>query len=197
MNNDLLIKIAEGIIFTSQEPIKVKDLSNRLPECKDIDSIIDFLINKYKQGGFVLEKNGDTLAFRTSSSISDYMKVEKTIQKKLSKAALEILAIIAYHQPVTRAEIEDMRGISVSQGSLEVLLNNNWVEPKGHKNIPGRPSTWRTTKDFLDHFGLASLKELPGISELKSAGLLARNIGPSVLNRDNTVSYTHLRAHET
>ena len=185
MNNDLLIKIAEGIIFTSQEPIKVKDLSNRLPECKDIDSIIDFLINKYKQGGFVLEKNGDTLAFRTSSSISDYMKVEKTIQKKLSKAALEILAIIAYHQPVTRAEIEDMRGISVSQGSLEVLLNNNWVEPKGHKNIPGRPSTWRTTKDFLDHFGLASLKELPGISELKSAGLLARNIGPSVLNRDN------------
>ena len=155
------------------------------PECKDIDSIIDFLINKYKQGGFVLEKNGDTLAFRTSSSISDYMKVEKTIQKKLSKAALEILAIIAYHQPVTRAEIEDMRGISVSQGSLEVLLNNNWVEPKGHKNIPGRPSTWRTTKDFLDHFGLASLKELPGISELKSAGLLARNIGPSVLNRDN------------
>ena len=111
MNNDLLIKIAEGIIFTSQEPIKVKDLSNRLPECKDIDSIIDFLVNKYKQGGFVLEK--------------------------------------------------------------------------GHKNIPGRPSTWRTTKDFLDHFGLASLKELPGISELKSAGLLARNIGPSVLNRDN------------
>ena len=113
------------------------------------------------------------------------MKVEKTIQKKLSKAALEILAIIAYHQPVTRAEIEDMRGISVSQGSLEVLLNNNWIHPKGHKNIPGRPSTWRTTKDFLDHFGLSSLKELPGISELKSAGLLARNIGPSVLNRDN------------
>ena len=85
MNNDLLIKIAEGIIFTSQEPIKVKDLSNRLPECKDIDSIIDFLINKYKQGGFVLEKNGDTLAFRTSSSISDYMKVEKTIQKNYLK----------------------------------------------------------------------------------------------------------------
>ena len=185
MNNDLSIKIAEGIIFTRQDPIKLQDISNRLPECKDIDSIIDFLVNKYKQGGFVLEKNGDTLAFRTSSSISDYMKVEKTIQKKLSKAALEILAIIAYHQPVTRAEIEDMRGISVSQGSLEVLLNNNWVEPKGHKNIPGRPSTWRTTKDFLDHFGLASLKELPGISELKSAGLLARNIGPSVLNRDN------------
>ena len=118
MNNDLLIKIAEGIIFTSQEPIKVKDLSNRLPECKDIDSIIDFLINKYKQGGFVLEKNGDTLAFRTSSSISDYMKVEKTIQKKLSKAALEILAIIAYHQPVTRAEIEDMRGISVPRNRI-------------------------------------------------------------------------------
>ena len=185
MNNELLIKIAEGIIFTSEKPIRVKDLSNRLPECKDINFVIDFLLNKYKLGGFVLEKSGDMLSFRTSSVIADYLKVEKTIQKKLSKAALEILSIIAYHQPITRAEIEDMRGVSVSQGSLDVLLNNNWVEPKGHKNIPGRPSTWRTTKDFLDHFGLASLKELPGLSELKSAGLLARNIGPSVLNRDN------------
>ena len=185
MNKELLIKIVEGIIFTSESPIRVKDIEKRLPECKDVNAIIDILLIKYKEGGFVLEKSGDGLAFRTSSSISNYMKIEKTIQKKLSKAALEILSIIAYHQPVTRAEIEDMRGVSVSQGSLDVLLNNNWVEPKGHKNIPGRPSTWRTTKDFLDHFGLSSLKDLPGLSELKSAGLLARNIGPSVLNRDN------------
>jgi len=185
MNNELLIKVAEGIIFTSQSPISIKDLEKRLPDCKDINALISFLIDKYKEGGFILEKNGEALAFRTSSSIADHMKIEKTIQKKLSKAALEILSIIAYHQPITRAEIEDMRGVSVSQGTLEVLLNNNWVEPKGHKNIPGRPSTWRTTKYFLDHFGLASLKDLPGLSELKSAGLLARNTSPSVLNRDN------------
>jgi segregation and condensation protein B len=189
MNNEVLIKIAEAIIFTSEKPIRVKDLVNRLPKTADSSYIIDFLLDKYKQGGFILEKSGgDTLAFRTSSSISDYLKVEKTIQKKLSKAAIEILSIIAYHQPITRAEIEDMRGVSVSQSSLEVLIVNNWVEPRGHKNIPGRPSTWRTTKDFLDHFGLSSLKDLPGLSELKSSGLLARNTGPSVLNRDNISS---------
>ena len=185
MNKELLIKIAEAIIFTSEKPIKIKDLLNRLPGNIDINYIIDFLLEKYKDGGFVLEKSSDSLAFRSSSSIAEYLKVEKTIQKKLSKAALEILSIIAYHQPITRAEIEDMRGVSVSQSSLEVLLDNNWVEPKGHKNIPGRPSTWRTTKDFLDHFGLSSLKDLPGLSELKSLGLLARNAGPSVLNREN------------
>lgn len=185
MNNELLMKIAEAMIFTSEKPIRIKDLFVRLPDNTDINFIIDALIEKYKEGGFVLENNGDTLAFRTSSAISEYLKIEKTIQKKLSKAALEILSIIAYHQPVTRAEIEDMRGVSVSQSSLEILLENNWVEPKGHKNIPGRPSTWRTTKDFLDHFGLSSLKDLPGLSELKSAGLLSRNTGPSVLNREN------------
>ena len=185
MHKELLIKITEAIIFTSEKPIRIKDLLNRLPENIDINIIIDFLIDKYKDSGFVLEKSGDTLAFRSSSSIAEYLKIEKTIQKKLSKAALEILSIIAYHQPITRAEIEDMRGVSVSQSSLEVLLDNNWVEPKGHKNIPGRPSTWKTTKDFLDHFGLSSLKDLPGLSELKSSGLLARNVGQSVLNREN------------
>jgi segregation and condensation protein B len=117
--------------------------------------------------------------------MSDYLTVEKTIYKKLSKAALEILAIIAYHQPITRAELEDIRGVGVSQGSLDILFESNWVEPRGHKNVPGKPSTWRTTRNFLDHFGLESIKDLPGISELKASGLLSRNIGPSVLNRDN------------
>ena len=140
---------------------------------------------KYKEGGFLLERIGDTLAFRSSSEIVKYLTVEKTIHKKLSKAALEILAIIAYHQPITRAEIEDMRGVSVSQGSLDVLFESNWVEPRGSKDVPGRPSTWRTTRDFLDHFGLESIKDLPRISELKASGLLSRNIGPSVLSRDN------------
>ena len=185
MNKELYIKIAEAIIFTSDKPVSIRSLTNRLPETTDISFIIDFLLNKYKEGGFLLERIGDTLAFRSSSEIAKYLTVEKTIHKKLSKAALEILAIIAYHQPITRAEIEDMRGVSVSQGSLDVLFESNWVEPRGYKAVPGRPSTWRTTRDFLDHFDLESIKDLPGISELKASGLLSRNIGPSVLSRDN------------
>ena len=185
MKNELSIKIAEAIIFANDKPISIRSLTNRLPDNADIRLIIDFLLNKYKDNGFVLEKLGDTLAFRTSSEISDFWKVEKTIHKKLSKAALEILAIIAFHQPITRAEIEDMRGVSVSQGSLDVLFESNWVEPRGYKTVPGKPSTWRTTRNFLDHFGLETIKDLPGITELKAAGLLSRNIGPSVLSRDN------------
>lgn len=187
MNKELCIKIAEAIIFTSDKPVSIRALTNRLPETTDISFIIDFLLNKYKEGGFLLEKIGDTLAFRSSSEIAKYLTVEKIIHKKLSKAALEILAIIAYHQPITRAEIEDMRGVSVSQGSLDVLFESNWVEPRGYKDVPGRPSTWRTTRDFLDHFDLESIKDLPGISELKASGLLSRNIGPSVLSRDNII----------
>jgi len=187
MNKELCIKIAEAIIFTSDKPVSIRSLTNRLPEGTDTSFIIDFLLNKYNEGGFLLERIGDTLAFRSSSKIAKYLTVEKTIHKKLSKAALEILAIIAYHQPITRAEIEDMRGVSVSQGSLDVLFESNWVELRGHKNVPGRPSTWRTTRDFLDHFDLESIKDLPGISELKASGLLSRNIGPSVLSRDNII----------
>jgi segregation and condensation protein B len=186
MENKLILKIAEAIIFTSEKPISFKELERRLPDNSDISIIINSLLSKHEDSGFILEKSGDTLAFRSSSEVSEYLKIEKTVQKKISKAALEILSIIAYHQPITRAEIEDMRGVSVSQSSLEVLLNNNWIEPKGYKNIPGRPSTWKTTKDFLDHFDLTSIKDLPGLSELKSSGLLARNVGPSVLNRKNT-----------
>jgi segregation and condensation protein B len=185
MKNELCIKIAEAIIFSNDKPISIRSLTNRLPNNIDVSWIIDFLLNKYKDNGFVLEKLGDTLAFRTSSEISEFLKIEKTIHKKLSKAALEILAIIAFHQPITRAEIEDMRGVSVSQGSLDILFRSNWVEPRGHKNIPGKPSTWRTTRNFLDHFGLESIKDLPGISELKAAGLLSRKVGPPVLSRAN------------
>ena len=185
MNEELCIKISEAIIFSSEKPVSIRQLANRLPDNADMSVIIDFLLNKYKDGGFQVEKIGDTLAFRTSSDMSDYLTIEKTIYKKLSKAALEILAIIAYHQPITRAELEDIRGVGVSQGSLDILFESNWVEPRGHKDVPGKPSTWRTTRNFLDHFGLESIKDLPGISELKASGLLSRNIGPSVLNRDN------------
>ena len=185
MDKELCIKIAEAIIFSSEKPVSIKQLLHRLPANADMSYIVEFLLNKYKDGGFRIEKIGDTLAFRTSSEMASHLIVEKTIYKKLSKAALEILSIIAYHQPITRAEIEDIRGVSVSQGSLDVLFESNWVEPRGYKDVPGKPSTWRTTRNFLDHFGLESIKHLPGVSELKASGLLSRNIGPSVLNRDN------------
>ena len=185
ITRDIAVKIVEAIIFTSDKPVSLRILKNRLPDYSDIDDIINYLIIKYKDGGFQLKKIGDTLAFRTSDDVSDFLTIEKTVQRKLSKAAMEILAIIAYHQPITRAEIEDMRGVSVSQGSLDVLFEANWVEPRGHKNVPGRPSTWRTTKNFLDHFDLESIRDLPGLSELKASGLLSRSMGASVLNRDD------------
>ena len=185
MINNLYVNIIEAIIFSSDRPVSNRVLQNKLPKEVDINDITEYLLKKYKNSGVLLNKIGDSWAFRTSPEVSNYLIVEKTIQKKLSKAALEILSIIAYHQPVTRAEIEDMRGVSVSQGSIEILFEANWIEPKGYKDVPGRPSTWRTTKYFLDHFGLESLKDLPGLAELKASGLLAINTGPSYLNSEN------------
>ena len=186
MINVLHTNIVEAIIFSSDKPVSQKVLKNKLPKDSDLDKIIEYLKNKYEDSGIILNKIGDSWAFRTSPDVAEYLIVEKTIQKKLSKAALEILSIIAYHQPITRAEIEDMRGVSVSQGSIETLFEANWVEPRGYKDVPGRPATWKTTKYFLDHFGLESIKDLPGLAELKASGLLARNTGPSYLNSENT-----------
>jgi len=182
----LSIKIIEAILFSTEKPISTKAIINKIPNEINFDKIMDIIKTKYKDAGFNLFKVSDGWAFRTSSEITDFLTIEKTVKKRLSKAAQEILAIIAYHQPITRAEIENIRGVSVSQGSLETLFESGWVEPKGHKNVPGRPSTWRTTKYFLDHFGLETTKDLPDISELKSAGLLARNVGPSVLKDSKT-----------
>ena len=182
----LSIKIIEAILFSTEKPISTKAIINKIPNEINFDKIMDIIKTKYKDAGFNLFKVSDGWAFRTSSEITDFLTIEKTVKKRLSKAAQEILAIIAYHQPITRAEIENIRGVSVSQGSLETLFESGWVEPKGHKNVPGRPSTWRTTKYFLDHFGLETTKDLPDISELKPAGLLARNVGPSVLKDSKT-----------
>ena len=185
MNDDFHIGVVEAIIFASEKPVSQKFLRSKLPDSCDLDSILIFLKEKYSNSGINLNKIGDTWAFRTSPKVAKFLVIEKTVNKKLSKAALEILSIIAYHQPITRAEIEDIRGVSVSQGSLETLFEASWVEPRGHKNVPGRPATWRTTKHFLDHFGLETIKDLPGLAELKSSGLLARNTGPSYINSEN------------
>ena len=185
-DEDLLaIKIIEAIIFSSDKPVSTKLIKKKVPNNVDCDAILDFLQNKYKKSGFKLYKISDTWAFRTAPDVSQYLTVERLVKKRLSRAAQEILSIIAYHQPITRAEIEDIRGVSVSQGSIEILFETGWIEPRGHRNVPGRPSTWRTTKFFLDHFDLESIKDLPDLAELKAAGLLSRNIGPSVLKNKN------------
>ncbi|MBF86828.1 MAG: SMC-Scp complex subunit ScpB [Pelagibacterales bacterium] len=185
MSDDIYMNIVEAIIFASDKPVSNRVLASKLPDHCNVSEILQELKSKYTNRGVNLSKVGDSWAFRTAPEVAEYLIVEKTVQKKLSKAALEILSIIAYHQPITRAEIEDMRGVSVSQGSLEMLFEANWVEPRGYKDVPGRPATWRTSKHFLDHFGLESIKDLPGLSELKASGLLARNTGPSYLNSNN------------
>ena len=165
MDKELCIKIAEAIIFSSEKPVSIKQLLHRLPANSDMSYIIEFLLNKYKDGGFRIEKIGDTLAFRTSSEMASHLIVEKTIYKKLSKAALEILSIIAYHQPITRAEVEDIRGVSVSTQSIRSLLERNWIKVSGFKDAPGRPALYSTTKEFLDDLDMKNISDHPDLPD--------------------------------
>ena len=178
------LKIIEALLFSSSQPLSSRIIKGKLPYDADIERLMDMIKEKHKDSGFQLYKIQDAWAFRTTPDVADFLVVEKKIKKRLSKAALEILAIIAYHQPITRAEIEDIRGVSVGQGSIQMLFESSWIEPRGHRNVPGRPSTWRTTKQFLDHFGLESTKDLPDVSELKALGLLSRNVSPSVIKKN-------------
>ena len=179
------LKIIEALLFSSSQPLTSRTIKGKLPYDADIEHLMNMIKEKHKDSGFQLYKMQDAWAFRTTPDVADFLVVEKKIKKRLSKAALEILAIIAYHQPITRAEIEDIRGVSVGQGSIQMLFESSWIEPRGHRNVPGRPSTWRTTKHFLDHFGLESTKDLPDVSELKALGLLSRNVSPSVIKKTN------------
>ena len=179
------LKIIEALLFSSNQPLSSRIIKGKLPYDADIEHLMDMIKEKHKDSGFQLYKIQDAWAFRTTPDVAEFLVVEKKIKKRLSKAALEILAIIAYHQPITRAEIEDIRGVSVGQGSIQMLFESSWIEPRGHRNVPGRPSTWRTTKHFLDHFGLESSKDLPDVSELKALGLLSRNVSPSVIKKAN------------
>ena len=179
------LKIIEALLFSSSQPLSSRIIKGKLPYDADIERLMDMIKEKHKDSGFQLYKIQDAWAFRTTPDVADFLVVEKKIKKRLSKAALEILAIIAYHQPITRAEIEGIRGVSVGQGSIQMLFESSWIEPRGHRNVPGRPSTWRTTKHFLDHFGLENTKDLPDVSELKALGLLSRNVSPSVIKKTN------------
>lgn len=168
-----VVRMAEAIVFASAEPVSERALAARLPEGVDIAATMTELQKIYAQRGVNLVRVADSWAFRTAGDLAFLMSRDAVQQKKLSRAALEVLAIIAYHQPVTRAEIEDIRGVETSKGTLDTLLETEWVRMRGRRRTPGRPVTYGTTDNFLDHFALEDIRDLPGIEELKGAGLLS------------------------
>jgi segregation and condensation protein B len=167
------VRMAEAVVFASAEPVPERLLAARLPEGVDIAAVMADLQALYANRGVNLVRVGDAWAFRTAGDLAFLMSRDQVQQKKLSRAALEVMAIIAYHQPVTRAEIEEIRGVETSKGTLDTLLETEWVRMRGRRKTPGRPVTYGTTPSFLDHFGLEALRDLPGMDELKGAGLLS------------------------
>jgi|CEGC01.1.fsa_nt_gi segregation and condensation protein B len=167
-----VLRLAEAILFASVQPLPVRALAARLPGGYDVPDLLRELAETYRGRGVELREADGTWAFRTAADLAEQMTVEQTESRRLSRAALETLAIIAYHQPVTRAEVEDIRGVALSKGTLDILLEAGWIRPRGRRNTPGRPLTWGTSDGFLDHFGLESLRDLPGLEDLRAAGLL-------------------------
>lgn len=169
-------RIAEALVFASAQPVSESFIAERLPKGVDVAALMWTLKLAYNDRGVNLVQVGGHWAFRTAGDLSFVIRTDEKEPKKLSRAALEVLAIIAYHQPVTRAEIEDIRGVQTSRGTLDVLMEAGWVRFRGRRRTPGRPVTMGTTVEFLDHFGLEELRDLPGLDELKGAGLLSGRI---------------------
>ena len=168
----------EAMLFASAQPLDSKSLKRALEAGDDIDDLVAELQKQYQPRGVNLVKVAGKWLFRTADDLSFLLEKQTSEERKLSKAALETLAIIAYHQPVTRAEIEEIRGVSISPGTLDLLMETAWIRPRGRRRAPGRPITYGTTELFLTQFGLDNIKDLPGIAELKAAGLLDANLPP-------------------
>ena len=171
----------EAILFAAEEPLDLKSIQERLKTRTNVSKTLESLVVQYKNRGINLVCIANKWSFRTASNLSQLMKLSTSKQKKLSKAAVETLSIIVYHQPVTRSEIEEIRGVAFASGTLEILLELNWVRPSGRKNVPGKPIQYVTTDDFLSHFNIQQLSDLPNVEELTSAGLLdTGNIDSSI-----------------
>ena len=165
-------KEIEAIIFAAAEPLDIETIENKISKKVNIEKILLKIQAEYSQRGINLVCISKKWSFRTSPNLSNLMSQEKTVEKKLSKAAIETLAIIVYHQPVTRAEIEEIRGVSFGTNTIEILMELNWVKPGGRKDVPGKPIQYVTTDDFLSHFNLQKLSDLPTVDELGAAGLI-------------------------
>ncbi len=172
------VRLLEALLFASKEPLDEKILAARLPAGADLKTALEILRREYATRGVNLVKVGGKWAFRTASDLDWLLTREAIHPRKLSRAAIETLAIIAYHQPVTRAEIEDVRGVTISKGTIDVLLETGWIRPRGRRKVPGRPITYGTSDAFVSHFGLEQLSDLPGLDELKGSGLLDGRLPP-------------------
>ena len=171
----------EAIVFAAAEPLDVDTIESKVSKKIDVEKILKKIQSTYSTRGINLVCISNKWSFRTAKNLSNLMSKEKTVEKKLSKAAIETLAIIVYHQPVTRAEIEEIRGVAFGTNTLEILMELNWVKPKGRKDAPGKPIQYGTTDDFLSHFNLQKLSDLPTVDELGSAGLIdSTNIDSSI-----------------
>jgi segregation and condensation protein B len=168
------IQLIEAILFASAEPVTERALINRIPDGSDVPALLKELQEHYADRGVNLCHVGGSWALRTSPDLANALIKEVKVARRLSRAAMETLAILAYHQPVTRAEIEEIRGVGLSKGTLDILFELGWIRPRGRRRTPGRPVTWGTTDGFLDHFGIESVGDLPGMEELKATGLLDR-----------------------
>ena len=172
------LRLLEAMLFAASEPLSEKDLGARLPQGVDLRAALARLQQEYASRGVNLVRIGGKWTFRTATDLSWLLSKETVETRKLSRAAIETLAIIAYHQPVTRTEIEEIRGVTTSKGSVDVLLQTGWIKPRGRRKAPGRPLTYGTTEAFLSHFGLDAVGDLPGLDELKGAGLFDGQLPP-------------------
>jgi segregation and condensation protein B len=184
-------------LFAAAEPLDTETIRARIGKALDADKILLSLQKHYSSRGINLVCIKNKWSFRTSDDLSELMSLQKSTQKKLSKAAIETLAIIVYHQPVTRSEIEEIRGVAFASGTMEILLELNWVRPAGRKNVPGKPIQYATTDDFLSHFNLNNLSDLPNVEELSSAGLIdSSSIDSSIFGTKNYLEKTHSENNE-
>lgn len=174
------LRILEALLFASAEPLSGKELATYLSEGAPVAELLAELARRYEGRGVNLVRRGEKWAFRTAEDLGFLLRREEQESKTLSRAALETLSIIAYHQPATRAEVEEVRGVATGKGTLDLLMEAGWVRMRGRRRTPGRPVTYGTTEAFLDHFGLESLADLPGLEELKGAGLLSSRLPPSM-----------------
>jgi len=190
MELDQAMRMVEALLFAAAGPLSLEDLAERLPEEVDIAEALSALADRYAGRGVELARVGLRWRFQTAPDLAFLMTREREEPRRLSRAAQETLAIIAYHQPVTRAEIEAIRGVQSSAGTLDVLLDLKFIRMRGRRRTPGRPVTWGTTETFLEHYGLAGLADLPGVAEMRAAGLLSLGLPPDFNVPDPSVEAT-------